>query len=87
VGGTSDDGGTEGGASDAGTTLPFVCSAQLGTLATVDAGITFATQPTGLQGLCFQACNTKADCAFLGSGATCLPDPAGAPASGICITQ
>ena len=85
--GNMDDGGVDAGASDAGTTLPFVCSAQLGTLATEDAGIAFATQPTGLQGLCFPACNTKADCALLGSGASCSPDPAGAPASGICITQ
>jgi hypothetical protein len=84
--GANDGGATDAGPTGAGASLPFVCSAQLGSLATIDAGIAFTTQPVGLQGLCFQACNTKADCAFLGSGATCTPDPASAPATGICIS-
>jgi hypothetical protein len=83
--------GTDGGAdADAGTAppLPFVCSAQLGGLNALDAGVYLATQPAGLDGYCFPACDTASDCAFYGSGATCTPDPAGGTHLGICsLTQ
>ncbi len=75
-------GGGDGGASEAGTALPYVCSAQLGGINASDAGISFATQPNGLDGLCFQACDTAADCTL--SGSTCTPDPAGGAHKGVC---
>jgi hypothetical protein len=71
---------------DAGATssLPFVCSAQLGGINSADAGVNYTAQPAGLLGYCFQACDTANDCASLGSGATCNPDPAGGSHKGIC---
>jgi len=75
----------DGGTADGGVATPYVCSAQLGGLNASDAGISFATQPNGLQGLCFQACNTASDCTLTGS--TCTPDPAGGAHTGVCTLQ
>jgi hypothetical protein len=73
------------GGADGGAALPYVCSAQLGGINAADAGFDLATQPNGLGGYCFQACNTAADCTLAGS--VCNPDPAGAPHTGICALQ
>ena len=54
---------------------PWVCSAQTNVTATLDGGLLFTTQPTGLYGLCAPACNTDADCASIG-GHCSLGDPA-----------